>query len=279
MSLPRVKITILVDNKSADGLLAEHGLSFWIEVDGKRILFDTGQKDALAVNSRMLGVDLSRTDLVVLSHGHYDHTGAIPYVLGCAPCAHVYLHAAAFLPRYSVRDKVAKPIQMPADSMSAVMNLDDEKIHYIAQHTFPLERVGITGPIPRETDFEDTGGPFFLDPIGLRPDPIEDDLALWIQTEDGLVVCVGCCHGGLVNTMRRITDITGERRIRALMGGFHLSNADMDRLKRTAAALREYDIAALIPCHCTGDGAVEYFKKHLDCPVQAGHGGFSLNVP
>ena len=78
-----VKITILVDNRAGEGLLAEHGLSLWIEADGKRILFDTGQ-GALEFNARVLGVDLGETDALVLSHGHYDHTGGIPAVLRVA---------------------------------------------------------------------------------------------------------------------------------------------------------------------------------------------------
>jgi hypothetical protein len=75
-------ITILVDNQAGDGLMAEHGLSLWIETEGRRILFDAGHGPALESNARALGVDLGTSDTLVVSHGHYDHTGGIPQVLG-----------------------------------------------------------------------------------------------------------------------------------------------------------------------------------------------------
>jgi len=274
----KVRLTILVDNTAAPGLLAEHGLSFRIEVEGKKLLLDTGQKEALVFNSETLGVNLSETDALILSHGHYDHTGSIPDVLKRAHHAHIYMNPAAFLPRYRIHDEISNSIRMPAKSMKAIMNLPEQRIHWVSQPAYPFEGVGITGPIPRKTDFEDTGGLFFLDPKGMRPDPIEDDLALWIRTDGGLIVCVGCCHAGLVNTLRYIMDLTGERHIHTLIGGFHLSNADAGRLERTVAELRLHHIGRIIPCHCTGEIAVEYLKRNLTCPVYPGFAGFTLSV-
>ena len=273
-----VRLTILVDNTAAPGLIAEHGLSFWIEFEGHKLLLDTGQKNALILNSETLGIDISETDALILSHGHYDHTGSIPDVLKRAHHVHIYLHSATFLPRYRIHDGAATSIRMPGESMIAVMKLPEKRIHWVSQPACPFEGVGITGPVPRKTDFENTGGPFFLDPKGERQDLIEDDLALWIRTDAGLVVCVGCCHAGLVNTLRYLMDLTGERRIHTLIGGFHLSNANEDRLERTVAQLRLYHINQIIPCHCTGESAVEYLKKNLPCPVYPGYAGFTLQI-
>ena len=105
-----VHITIVVDNQASPGLTAEHGLSFWIEVDGKSILFDAGQGCVFANNAQALGIDLHRTDAVILSHGHYDHTGGIPWILQAAPQAVVYAHPSILKERYSVRDGDAKPV-------------------------------------------------------------------------------------------------------------------------------------------------------------------------
>lgn len=86
------KVTILVDNQAGKGLIAEHGLSLWIETEDERILFDTGQGGVFANNAQMLGIDLGQTDMLVLSHGHYDHTGGIPQILQQARNINVYRH-------------------------------------------------------------------------------------------------------------------------------------------------------------------------------------------
>ena len=81
MDTPDVRLKILVDNIAAEGLLAEHGFSLLIENNGRIILFDTGQGPALPHNAEKMNVDLQKTDLLILSHGHYDHTGGLPTVL------------------------------------------------------------------------------------------------------------------------------------------------------------------------------------------------------
>ncbi len=101
MNNANIKLRILVDNETRDGLIAEHGFSLLIEVDGEKILFDTGQTNALFLNAEQLGVTLEELDTLVLSHGHYDHTGGLPRLLRISHNVRVYCHAAAFLPRYS----------------------------------------------------------------------------------------------------------------------------------------------------------------------------------
>ena len=133
--------------------------------------------------------------------------------------------------------------------------------------------MGITGYIPRETEFEDTGGPFYLDPEGKRPDLIDDDLALWIRTDQGLVVCLGCCHAGLVNTIHHVRSISGTDRIRAIIGGLHLMNADDRRIERTIDALRSFSPDVIIPCHCTGEHASALLLNALDERVEPGVAG------
>jgi 7,8-dihydropterin-6-yl-methyl-4-(beta-D-ribofuranosyl)aminobenzene 5'-phosphate synthase len=267
-----VKLTIVVDNRAEEGLSCEHGFSAWIEVAGRRILFDTGQGAALAGNVDRLGVDLCVADTLVLSHGHYDHTGGLPLVIARAPTVEIYAHPAATGPRYSIRDGTAKPIAMPAAARTA-LETHAVGVHWTTCALRLTGSVGITGTIPRLTDYEDTGGPFFVDAGGAQPDPIADDLALWMRTDRGLVVVVGCGHAGLVNTLRYALKLSGEPRLHAVLGGFHLNEASERRLARTMDELQELGPDLIVPCHCTGDAAVERLSKTFGKRVVQGAAG------
>jgi 7,8-dihydropterin-6-yl-methyl-4-(beta-D-ribofuranosyl)aminobenzene 5'-phosphate synthase len=272
-----MKITILVDNRIArPQLQAEHGLALWIESEGKHILFDTGQGGALVKNARILGVDLGKTDIIVLSHGHYDHSGGIAQVMKRAQKAELYCHPGVVLPRYSIRDEIAAPVHIPQASLAAIDKLPLTHIHWLQQPLMLSPHAGISGPIQRETNYEDTGGPFYLDPHGKRPDPLSDDLALWLQTGSGLVVCAGCSHAGLVNTLNHVRRLNHGQKIRAVIGGFHLGHASSDRLAQTIAALRELEPGLVVPCHCTGESAVAVLRNALGERISPGAAGMTF---
>lgn len=275
MQYTNVKITIVVDNLAGEGLVAEHSLSLWIENEDDRVLFDTGQGGAFANNARALDIDLRKTDMLVLSHGHYDHTGGIPYVLQHARNVNIYGHPGMVQPRYSIRNDTATPIQMPRKSMMVIDKLPSEQLHWVRKPIFLSDKIGITGPIPRETSFEDPGGPFYLNPRGEIVDHVDDDLALWIRTDDGLIVCVGCAHSGLVNTLDYISYLNEGLRIRAVIGGFHLHNASRQRLDESIAALRLLQPEKMIPCHCTGETAVTILREGLGDRVSSGVAGMT----
>ena len=270
-----VAITVLCDNHAADGLEAEHGFSLWIETAGKTILFDTGQGAALLRNAAALGLDLSRTDAVVLSHGHYDHTGNLSEVLLKAPHAQLYLHPDALLERYSIH-AAPKPIGMPVPSCETVKALPEEQCRWVTAPLQIAEQVWLTGPVPRKTTYEDTGGPFFTDKQGRRPDNIADDLSLWIETPLGRVVSLGCCHAGVINTLDFICEKADDKSVFALIGGMHLLHAEQGRLAHTAEALKKYAIQQVYPCHCTGDSACDYLARRLGATVRQGYAGLKI---
>lgn len=271
-----IRITVIVDNRAAPGLTAEHGLSLWIEAAGRRILFDTGQGGALEPNASALGIDLAGTDALVLSHGHYDHTGGVPGVLRTVGRVEAYCHPGAVSPHYGFREGTARAIHMPRESVMALEGMPPQRLHWVRRPVSLSEDVGVTGVIPRETPFEDTGGPFYLDPEGRYADPIEDDLALWIRTGGGLVVCVGCCHAGLLNTLRYVQRLNGGMRIRAVIGGFHLLGAGRERLERTFEGLLSLEPDQVIPCHCTGEAATAGLLDALGPRGTHGEAGLRL---
>lgn len=274
MNAKNIRIQILVDNNAKDGLRAEHGFSLWIEIDDQKILFDTGQKDSLLYNAKQLNIDLAKANTLVLSHGHYDHSGGLANVLSQNHQTGVYSHAAAVLPRYSINDGIAKSIKMPSRVMSSINSLPEERMHWVTDSMYISDAVALTGEIPRNTDFEDTGGLFYLDQDGKKSDPIKDDMALWIHSSKGLVVCVGCCHAGIINTINHIKKVSGVSKIHALIGGLHLLNANQQRLNKTMELLQKEEIQTIITCHCTGDIAHQLLGEQLQ--AQKGYSGMSI---
>lgn len=256
---PSVCITVLVENTaSRTDMLTEHGLSLWIEYGEKRILFDTGQSDILIKNAKTLGVDLAQADAIVLSHGHYDHAGGLSAVLDIAAKATVYLHPAAIEPKFSRKESKGRFIGMSEMSKKAIRN---RKVVWTEAATSIFSGITITGQIPRANNFEDVGGDFFLDENCRKPDELLDDQALFIESPNGLIVVLGCGHAGAVNTLHYIADLSGRKNFYAALGGTHLLNASEQRIDKTMAAFKEYQIQKIGPAHCTGNKAFEKFKS------------------
>jgi 7,8-dihydropterin-6-yl-methyl-4-(beta-D-ribofuranosyl)aminobenzene 5'-phosphate synthase len=268
-----LRIVILVDNQAVNGFKSEHGLSLWIDTGTEKIVFDTGHSSAFAHNARRLRIDLSNADRLVLSHGHYDHTGGMALLLTQSAKIHVYCHPGIVQPRYGIHSGIARPIDMPSASRKALDHVSEQRLHWVLKPEMLSAYVGLSGPIPRTSVYEDTGGAFYLDPLGRRPDAIEDDLALWVITPKGLVVCVGCCHAGLVNTLQHILRLNPGQKIHTVIGGFHLLNADADRLRQTIIALRAMSPERIVACHCTGESSAAALQDSLGKKVILGAAG------
>jgi 7,8-dihydropterin-6-yl-methyl-4-(beta-D-ribofuranosyl)aminobenzene 5'-phosphate synthase len=232
-------------------------------VGPESLLFDTGQSDLLLQNARVLDVDLSRVRAIALSHGHYDHTGCLEAVRQLAPDAACFAHPAAWAPHFARNpDGTTRDVGMTEPNRRAARAFGPQCRDTLAA-TEVLPGIFLTGEIPRETDFEDVGGPFVLDEAGAQPDPIADDQALFFDTRDGLVVLLGCAHAGVINTLRHIRRLTRGRPIHTILGGMHLLVASPERMARTVAALRELEVACLGPAHCTGFAAAARLRSEF----------------
>jgi len=250
-----IRVTVLVENTAfGRHTRGEHGLALWIEAGSKRVLFDTGQTPgALLHNAECLGIEVASADAVVLSHGHDDHTGGLGEVLQRTGGIPLLLHPGALAERFSQqKDGSVQEIGMPPPLDETFLRAHSSSLTWTDEATAITDELRVTGQVPRATDYEDTGGDFYLDGTCDTPDPIEDDQAVFFDTRDGTVVLLGCGHAGVVNTLRHIQDLTEGRPIHAVIGGMHLVAASRNRLDRTVEALRELDVGLIAPAHCTG---------------------------
>ncbi|GAG47667.1 unnamed protein product, partial [marine sediment metagenome] len=187
-----IKITTLSENTANYGFLAEWGLSILVDVEGLRILVDTGLSFSAAHNAQLMGIDLATIDRIILSHGHADHTGGLRDVLRLKGEVEVIAHPDIWADKYTRRGqeterKIGVPfLREELESLGARFNLVREPVHI-------TKNVLTTGEIPMATDYEEVDSNLFVrEGDELRPDPVADDLALIIDTEFGLVVVLGC---------------------------------------------------------------------------------------
>lgn len=257
VALVNFKITTLVENtvaQSGKSLLGEHGLSFYIEAGERRILFDTGQNLAIANNARVLGVDLNRIDAVVLSHGHYDHSGGLQSMLACNPDFTLHAHPDAFSPKVKQENERHKYIGIPVEEEKIISGGVDLRLDKSPVQIAP--GLMTTGEIPRANEFEAVESGFFLKAgRGVIADTLADDQALILDTNKGVVVLLGCSHRGVVNTLNHVTHLTGKNSIHALMGGLHLGSASDAKLEMIIDHLRGFGLEKMIVGHCTGPRA------------------------
>ncbi len=249
-----IRITTLSENTAGlPDVLAEWGLSILIEIDGQDILLDTGKSLSISQNADYLGIDLQRIDKIVLSHGHFDHTGGLHQLLSkMKKEVEIIAHPDVWAPKYNRHeDKPDRYIGIPyqlrvLESLGAKFNLSTQPVRV-------TENLMTTGEVPMITDFEKIESSLFVrTENGWEPDPLRDDMALVLQTRLGLVVILGCAHRGMINTLHQAIKISDSSQIHMVLGGCHLKDASDEIIWQSISSLNELGVKKLGVSHCTG---------------------------
>lgn len=276
----KFRITILCENSVGpiSGTLGEHGFSALIEpAQGDPLLFDTGQGLTLLHNARCMNRDLSSVSRVVLSHGHYDHCGGLMPLLREFGPRRVFGHPGIFKGRHRVKDTGEfRPIGIPHAQGELERAGADFDLSTDFREIAP--QIYLTGEVPRSTAFETGDQGLYCDCTGRDVDWTPDDQSMILETGKGLVILMGCCHAGLVNTLEHVAYSMGRRDIYAVIGGTHLGFCGQEQLERTISALKEWGVQKVAASHCTGFAASARLSRDLPKVFQLALVGYSLEA-
>ena len=265
-----LKLTVLVDNHTYidQYYLGEPAVSYYLQDGDFTALFDAGYSDVYLRNAAAMGLALPKVDAVVLSHGHNDHTGGLKYFPDGVEKPKLVGHPDVVKPKLVAHPDIVKPklvghpdILEPKRMGALDIGCPVAAAELAQKFTlaFSREPVALTqnlwflGQVPRITTFENQ------QPVGehlvagaWQPDFVRDDSALVYKSDAGLVVITGCSHAGICNICEYAKKVTGEEKLRAIIGGFHLAeNATAEQLTGTIAYFKQQPALELYPCHCT----------------------------
>jgi 7,8-dihydropterin-6-yl-methyl-4-(beta-D-ribofuranosyl)aminobenzene 5'-phosphate synthase len=262
-------ITLSEDRASGLDFIGQTGLSILVESDEANILFDTGQGMSASYNADALGIDLKIIDKIVLSHGHFDHTGGLHEVLRRVRKRDVEIIAHPDIWK-------SKHIRIPERAMDRFVGLPFQRaelerlgarFRLSKKPTKISENISTTGEIPMRTQFEKLSSNVLVEEgTELIPDEVLDDQALMINTRYGLIIILGCSHRGAINTIYHAQKLSGVEKVHMVLGGCHLIGPDSKpRIEATIDALIKLDVQKIGLCHCTGlAGSVQLAQTFQD---------------
>lgn len=250
-----MKLTVLVDNNTYIDkyYFGEPALSFYIENEQDKILFDLGYSDIFQKNASLMGINLAKVNKISFSHGHNDHTGGLKYF---NHSAEIITHPHTFKPRKDSQGPYGSFIK--ESEVKQKFNLSTTTgITEISKNLFYL------GEIPMQNNFE------FREDLGLIDlgdkiisDFTLDDSALVYKNQAGLHIIAGCSHSGICNIIEHAKKSLKEEKIALIIGGFHIFTHG-DHLDRTIQYFRENNIQQLYPCHCVSFEAKAVINNYI----------------
>lgn len=266
-----MKIITLVENTlSHDSTLEpQHGISLFIEYNGRNILFDTGSTDLFIKNSERMNISLSNVDYVIISHSHYDHGGGLKNFFSINSRAKALISNGAFSQCYA---KAASTLYKYIGLDTVLLKETSERIVFIDRKLDISPGITIINNSCNEHERPSGNSRLFLKQEGKYvPDTFQHELITVFENHDGsLTLLTGCSHNGILNMLSSVEEAFPGKRISNIIGGFHLMNPitkkmseKIETVKEIANNLKSRDIDKIYTGHCTGDEAFDILKKSL----------------
>ena len=266
-----LKIVILAENRvQKRGLIAEHGLSLYIEYGAKKYLFDTGQGLVLSHNAKKLDIDLEQISAVILSHGHDDHTGGLSKILELNPEVEVIAHKNAFISKFKKSDNKLE-FRGNKTKLKNIKNFKNVQNQKVVE-----DGMWVTGEIQTKEKEYINNKYIQTGEEGKKVDDFSDDISLYFETEKGLVILLGCSHKGVINIVEHIRQKSTRKKIRAILGGMHLENKSNEEVEEIINYFAKLNLDLLVPIHCTGRRAAMMMKDKFTNKVKIASVGDSF---
>jgi 7,8-dihydropterin-6-yl-methyl-4-(beta-D-ribofuranosyl)aminobenzene 5'-phosphate synthase len=275
LDLKRLRLTTLSENTAKWlWVLGEWGWSMLVEADGANLLFDTGLRVSVPYNAAAMGIDLACVDRIALSHGHVDHTGGLRDVLELmrGTIGHsnflshrgspieIIAHPEVWGPKYI---KHGDPEYSFRGMPFVRAELEERQGARFVESREPVwltEDMVWSGEVPMLNDYETIAPICFLkvgtgnctDDASFVPDPLNDDASLYLKTDLGLIIILGCAHRGMMNIVHHAMELTGIDKVYMIVGGTHLIGVSDYQMESTIAELKRLHVAKVGVSHCTG---------------------------
>lgn len=266
-----MKLTVLVDNNTIidEYYVGEPGLSFYIEDEDKKLLFDLGYSNVFIDNMKKMNISSSEVEVLVISHGHDDHVGGIKYLANkkLNPNLKIIGHTLVFNKKVKNNQCISSPLEINEIKHMGEVYLSKEPIKI-------SENIYFLGEIPSIMDFEPRYSIGEIERDNkYEEDFIYDDTALVYKSKEGLFIIAGCSHSGICNIVEHAKKVCNDNRIIGIIGGTHLRECN-ERVEKTLEYFKNNNIKNLYLCHCTSFEV----KSHIHTSIPMKEVGVGLKV-